>query len=293
MYIYQCFFSLDSSKLTSIKPNDSWDIALDASASGWKININSANLYGVYPTGLSNFSSVSSVTEPEKYIFDASSGFPDSTAFNKWLNRSVNPFQPTGEIFLIGKYTGIRYNPEWMVKFISYTDTSYTLQFAPLGGSPVEKIIKKDPVYNKMYYSFSGGGKLVNIEPAKNAWDIYFTQYGTILFTNEGIPTPYFVRGVLINPNGVAVSIDSLSSFEEVDFQHASQLEFNNKTDIIGYQWKEVKVDFNSGTAVYITRSDINYIIRDVKGFLYKLRFIDFYNSSGKEGFPSFEMQKL
>jgi len=293
MYTYHSFFSLDSTKVASVKPCNSWIISLDASPGGWRIYINSSSYYGVYVTGTTDFGNISPVTDPEKYIFDASSGHPDSTSFNSWLDRSVSPFQPTGKIFLIGKYTGINYNPEWMVKFISYNDTSYTFQFAPMGGIPVVKTIKKDPLFNRIYYHFSEGGKLVKVEPQKNSWDLLFTQYGTILYTDEGVPTPYFVRGVLINPSGVAVNKDTIKNFTEIDFLYASQLQLITATDIIGYDWKDVKVDFNSGTAVYITRSNVSYIIRDVKGYLYKIRFIDFYNQFGKEGYPSFEMQKL
>ena len=293
IYDYQCFFRMDLARLTSIKSNNLWHIAFEASPEGWKININSSSYYGVYPTGEFNFDNISPVTAPDKYIFDASSGNTDSTAFGKWLDRSAIPFLPTGEIFLIGKYNGINYTPEWMVKFISYTDSSYTFQFSNIGGIPLEKTIKKDAGYIRMYFNLNGGGSLIEVEPKRNEWDFVFSQYGTILFTDEGVPTPYFVRGVLLNTDGVSVAIDSISTFSDIDFDYAEFLQFDSKTDVIGYNWKNPVIDFNSGTAVYLTRSDFNYIIKDKDGFLYKLRFIDFYNNLAMVGYPTFELQKL
>ncbi len=293
IYLNQCFIDLDSVQLPVISANESWDISFETSDLGWRVYVNSANLLGVYPTGVTDFINVTPESASDKYIFDASSGNPDSSAFNNWLDRSIIPFQPTGEIFLIGKWNGIKYNPEWMIKILTYTDSSYTFEFAAMGESPVEKTIFKDPRYNKIYYTFKGGGVMVNVEPEKNSWDMLFTQYGTILFTDEGIPTPYFVRGVLINPEGVEVNVDSIHIFSDIDYQYAGGLQYSSKADIIGYDWKDVKIDFNSGTAVYLTRSNVNYIIRSTKGFFYKIRFIDYYNYLGKVGYPTFELQKL
>ena len=76
--------------------------------------------------------------------------------------------------------------------------------------------ITKDLTKNNVYFSFSDGGKEVTVEPSKNGWDFVFTQYSTILYTDEGVATPYFVRGVLSNPNGVEVALDTLIGFTNI-----------------------------------------------------------------------------
>jgi hypothetical protein len=63
---------------------------------------------------------------------------------------------------------------------------------------------------------------------------------------------------------------------------------FSNNQNIIGFDWKSYV--FNEG---YIVNPDITYIIKDSKNNYFKLRFIDFYNSNGEKGYPTFEVRKL
>ena len=68
---------------------------------------------------------------------------------------------------------------------------------------------------------------------------------------------------------------------------------FSRRGDFIGHEWKDVEVDVNSNTAVYVVNSDKIYIVKDTEGFYYKLRFISYYNELGEKGFPVFEHKRL
>jgi hypothetical protein len=159
------------------------------------------------------------------------------------------------------------------------------------GKNPKSNSIKKMDNVNNVLFSLSNPSAIV-AEPANSNWDLLFTQYTTLLYTDEGDPYPYLLTGVLINPRFVEVAVDSLSPFGSVTYETAQSMNFSKSADRIGYNWK--RYDFAVGT--YTVNSDIVYVIRDTKGYLYKFRFVGFYklvNNKMEKGFPSFEFQKL
>jgi hypothetical protein len=151
-------------------------------------------------------------------------------------------------------------------------------------------VVIKNPAKNYTGFSFSKKGYQIEIEPDRNSWDIEFTQYTTILYTDIGhIPTPYLVLGVLLNPNNVMAAVIYDADFNKVDFELVKNLPLSSRQDVIGYQWK--KYNFTSG--IYEVNTKFTYIIKDTHGFLYKLRFISFYNNNGDKGYPRFEFVRL
>ena len=62
-----------------------------------------------------------------------------------------------------------------------------------------------------------------------------------------------------------------------------------NQKDIIGYEWK----DYDFDNAMYQVDPDKIYILKNRIGFYYKLRFIDYYNSTGEKGYPTFEFLRF
>jgi hypothetical protein len=75
----------------------------------------------------------------------------------------------------------------------------------------------------------------------------------------------------------------------DITREHALELEFSSRADVIGYDWKY----YNFDAGVYTVVPDMNYVIRDRDGFFYKLRFIDFNNDVGEKGYPKFEFVRL
>jgi len=120
-------------------------------------------------------------------------------------------------------------------------------------------------------------------------WSILFTRYTTMLVTDEGENYPYLVVGALLNPNGVTAARDTIHDFLDLDINDVADLEFTIQADVIGYDWKY----YNFDAGVYTIEPDKNYVIRDRDGFLYKLRFVDFYSDEGVKGYPTFEFVRL
>jgi len=291
MYTHQLFFDIESNSIARLNNNADWDLSFESSANGWHIRVNSSNYLNIYQTGVYDFTAQFSI-DNTKWKYDNSNGNPDSTAVGAWVNTGVHPYQYSGQVYLIGTYDGSSNKPIKKLIFSMVNDTSYKFSYADLNGDNRKDIlIKKDSSVNEVYFSITAGQQ-VNIEPNRNNWDLLFTQYETTLFDN-GKPLPYYVRGVLINPNHVEAAVDSSKTFEQISIADIPSFNFHSTWDAIGYNWKSVAIDIASNSARYAVRSNYNYIIRDVKGNFYKLRFVSFYNLTGDEGYPTFDFKKL
>jgi len=222
--------------------------------------------------------------------FDPSHGNLDSTAIGNWYVLSEGKPASLENVYVVDRGTDENGNlvGEKKVTFSFQDENTYLVRFANLNGNGEQTIvIPKDTAVNFVCFSFEKG--ITDIEPNKNGWDLQFGKYSTLLFTDVGDPYPYLVTGVLLNPYKTAAGMDTIHTFDEVNFEIAEEQEFANQRDIIGYEWKEY--DFDNG--MYQVIPEKIYILKNNVGFYYKLRFVDFYNSTGEKGFPAFEFLRL
>ena len=278
-YHRQQYFNMDNGDTLGSDFN-SWDLCFEAAPSGWHIWINGGNLALVSEMNTKNIDSVNSISGVS-WKWDESSWNADSTAIGDWRNNQ--------NVYLIDlgylKPADTRYKK---IIFQSVNESTYEIEYANLNGSDAHsRQIPKNVLYTYVYFSFEGEGIMLDIEPMKQDWDLQFTHYRYI-FYDQVPPLPYLVTGVLINP-GTTVAIDSTLDFNDIDYQKALSFIYAENRDAIGYNWKYYDFD----KASYVVRSDINYVIRDLKGVYWKLHFIDFYNSNGEKGYPQFEYQRL
>jgi hypothetical protein len=289
IYTHESFFDLATGMIVSVNPIDKWDLGFESSKTGWHIIINSGKYLGVYASGSTDFDNLTTVPPDAIWKFDKSDGNLDSTAIGSWLSP---PSSSTNEVFVIGINDGIKYIPFKKIVFTSLISDIYNFKFANIDGTELVSFsVSKDPAANFSYFNFSAGGKVVAVEPPLYNWDFVFTQYSTILYTDLGIATPYFVRGVLINQNGVEVALDTLTGFANLTSSDLSKLKFSAAADAIGYDWKSVVIV--GTTATYAIRPKNTYIVKSTGGIYYKMRFTGFFNDLGSPGYPRFEFKEL
>jgi hypothetical protein len=290
-YKYQVYFDLASGKAVSTNLKTESDLGFECSDSGWKIILNTGDFMKVADMGLIPFGQPHD-TAGMKMKFDKSDGNPDSLAFGKWFTISNGDTVSLNHVYAISRGLDQNGNPLglYQVVFDSLKNGSYYFRFALLNGQDQHsgKVIK-DPSVNYLWFSLSGGGAVMNLEPPKDSYDLVFTQYTTLLFTSAGEAYPYLVTGVLLNRNGIEAIKDSLLEFNSVTLGNVNTIPLSSALDVIGYDWKTF--DFNAGS--YTVRTNIFYVIRDKSGYLYKLRFIGFYNQKGEKGYPVIEYQSL
>ncbi len=290
-YKYQVYFDLASGKATSTNLKTESNLGFECSSKGWEVILNTADFMkicdlGVIPFGLSHD------TTGLKWKFDKSDGNPDSLAFGQWYTLQKGDTVSTGHVYAI--QCGLDQNGNslglYQLVFDSLKHGTYFFRFAGLNGLGIHPgAVSKDTTVNFIWFSFSSGGTIKNLEPRKDSYDLLFTQYTTMLYTDQGDAYPYLVTGVLLNRNGIEAIKDSILDFNSVTLGNVNTIPLSSSLDVIGYDWK--KFDFTAGS--YTVLPGIFYVIRDKSGFLYKLRFIGFYNNKGEKGYPVIEYQAL
>lgn len=296
-YRYQVYYDLSSQSVVSANFKSDWDLGFECGQGGWHVILNTSNFMLAGNTGLGDFAAATDTTGLD-WKYDPSTGNLDSTAIGPWLTFSGIDSVPdySGEVYIVdrgydeaGNLRGVK-----KVVFTEWSRDRYAVRFANLDGSGEGTAeILKDTSVNFIYFSFEEGGTVMTLEPPKYAWDLLFTQYTTLLYTNDGFPYPYLVTGVLSNRAGVKVAQDTLHEFSAIDLEAAEGFGYSDVRDEIGYDWKDVVGDVSTGNVSYVIVPGINYVVRDAGGFFYKLRFISFYNDQGEKGFPTFEYQLL
>lgn len=288
-YIYQIFYDLESN--TTVKQNllSDWDLGFETSENGWHIILNTSKMMLAGNTGQTDFENVKS-SAGLTMNFDPSHGKVDSTAIGNWYRVEAEKPVSLQNVYIIDRGTDEDFNllGTKKVTFNLQDENTFIIHFANLNGSDEKTmLVQKDTSVNFVCFSFDKG--IVEIEPNKNSWDLQFCKYSTLLFTDVGDPYPYLVTGVLLNPFKTVAALDSVTPFEEVNFEFAEKKNLVNQKDIIGYEWK----DYDFGNGMYQVKPKKIYVIKNRLGFYYKLRFIDYYNSTGEKGYPTFEFLRL
>ncbi len=289
-YINQIYFSLDSGKIVSSNVKTIFDLGFECSPKGWRVILNTSNFMKATDLGAVAFGQPHD-TIGYKMWFDRSDGNPDSTAIGQWFTLSGNDTVSNNHVYALSRGLDEAGNPLglYQVIFDSLKNNTFYFRYAPLsGGAGAAGRVIKDPALNYLYFSLVTGD-VKAMEPPKATYDLLFTQYTTLLFTDEGIPYPYLVTGVLINRNLVGVAVDSTSAFSTITREQARTMNFSDAMDAVGWEWKL----YDFGTGVYTIQSNLNYVIRGVSGYYFKLRFVSFYNQDGLKGYPKIEYQQL
>jgi HmuY protein len=280
-YKQQLFYSLSENAIVSSNLKTIWDIGFECGSTGFHIKTNTSKAMSVYNTTQTIFTAVNDTNGlSENRNYDSPTGNLDSTAFGNW--------QTNKPVYIVDRgynETGAQLGYK-KVQILSVTANEYTIKIADVNGSnEVTVIVPKNTSKNFVSFSFNSNS-VVNVEPDKENYDLLFTQYTHIYNDPFSI---YLVAGVLINSNKVKVAQVFDTPFTDITVNDTITHPFKNYQNTIGFNWKTYSFVSSSYTV------DINkcYIIKDVKGFYYKLHFIDFYYSSGLKGVPKFEFKKL
>lgn len=295
-YVNQVYFSLPEGKQVSTNSKVDHDLSFACADTAYLIRLNSSVFMSAALTGTKTLEEVTDTLGLD-WKFDKSDGNPDSTAFHGWINISGQDTSYHEQVWVINlgiNELGFNRGLKKMI-FHELEDTdTYVFTYANMDNSGEQTIrVEKNPGYNYIQFKFDQQ-QTDQVEPPLENWDLLFTQYTTLLLTDEGDPYPYLVTGTLINEYRTAVAFDSTLVFEEIILDDVLGLEYSTAHDFIGWEWKELIGDINGGDFYYQTKSHYNYLIRSQKGIFYKLRFTGFYDKeTGEKGYPTFEFQRL
>lgn len=293
-YKYQVYYSLEDSLVIASNSKQTYDLIFESHEDGYHILLNTANFMMAARTAKHSFDAVSNAANLDM-TFDPSDGNRSEAALKDWIQVLETDTVYSGELYVIDRGFDDLGNMLGYRKLIidSLKGDTYYFRYALLNGNEIHSAsVTKDPQTNYAYYSFESHEQVFP-EPNRESYDLLFTQYTTLLFTNIGEPYPYLVTGVLLNRHETLAVQDSLKPFDELSMENALALEFTNRQDAIGYDWKDVEGDVSNGMVYYDVHPEFTYFIRNQHGYYFKLRFIGFYNHAGEKGYPTFEFQRL
>lgn len=287
------FVSLTSGVVKSSAVKD-FDLAFDAAAESKNIFLNTGKYMFAWRTHCTDM--MNTDTTGLNWLTDSDNMLGDSTVFG---NNMISNYNANPNIVIVdrGKFNHIGSDRYRKVQVVSIDSVSYTIRYSKLNNTDYhEFVVMKDNAYSQVYFSFDNGGKMVNIAPLKNQWDMMFTRY-IHTYWDEPLQFRYYsVNGVITNRwNNTTCAIlkkDSLPNympFENFNHNNISVYPFHNTGNIIGFEWKF----FNFNDNKYYITPDMYYIVKDKDEQYYKLKFYDFYNSTGVRGYPAFCYQRI
>ncbi len=284
------FYDL-STGLNHSAPNNNWHLAFDALPNGNSVRVNlTRSNYHLYVLNTTDFKvSSDDVILQGTEIMDSVSDWYSGNAIQMLDSHPSKVYVYTQEPDLNG-------SPQGKIKFqiTEATNKTYSIRFLNemfVGAKPIDFGFDKYNAYNFNYFSFNHGGRIVEIEPHKENWDIVFTQYRDMVkFEQDNKFYPYQVLGTLINPYKTSVfEIPYKARFDEIDHQTCKLADWCIVSNTIGFDWKYYSL--NNG--VYTTDTSKVWLLNDNEEFVNKMRFINYYNNNGNSGYPSFEYAKF
>ena len=282
-YRWQLYFNLEKNQVVGSNLKTNWDLAFDANPTGNVVRLNAAKFMFGFNTQKQLFTDVmDTLGFAQNKRWDAANSLDSLVIGNNHQDK----------IYILDLGYDEKSNALGFkkIKITNVTPQKYVLQYADIQDNAFQTIeIQKDTNYNFTYFSFKTNAT-TRVEPPKKDWDLAFTQYIHIFYEPY---QPYLVTGVLLNSYQTYAAMDSTQfKFENIDYKQAVVFPLTSKLDAIGYNWKSFG-GFGNATGNYQVFSNFNYIVKDSKSMLYKMRFIGFYDEQGRKGSPKFEFRRL
>ncbi|CAG5069846.1 hypothetical protein DYBT9623_02583 [Dyadobacter sp. CECT 9623] len=169
--------------------------------------------------------------------------------------------------------------------------TGYSVQYAKLNETTFKTLdVTKDATLNFEYVSLEKGAT-VDVEPAKDRWDLqwgysmYYTNFGTGLIPYGFSDLVFTNKQANVETAEVLTTTATYDAFAETNL---TGITFSKDADAIGSKWR-----VTSGGTVGV-KTDRFYLIKDPAGNIYKLRFVSFHPGDGGErGKPKLEYKLI
>ncbi|MGB0176217.1 MAG: HmuY family protein [Owenweeksia sp.] len=286
-YPKQVYFDISTNQVKAFNYRDEWDLALGCEAGKPNLFVNTSLLMRVAGTGSSQWGATFSTNNYE-FQYERVDRFFDKG----WLAGDFSGSNPQGQVFIIdlgrdlkNKLRGYR-----LLQITAYNAQSYTLRIATLDYSVDQTVtVPLNPLYNFVYLSFDDPNTVMELEPPKSEWDLWFTRYMERLY--DGNDTlDYSVTGCLINPylTSAAFLTDSIP-FEQISLENSDLSLLSTRTSIIGHDWKFYDLD----QGLFLVKENNVYLVQDAEGTTFKMVFSGFYDEAAHKGAVAFRFLPL
>ncbi len=293
-YANQLWFDFATQK-TETNAFGLWHMGFSCDPSQPRVSINGgiSASFGVARFAGSSFGKITADSiKKVQWYFDNPNGDPDSSAFPRAFVKNGTQWEVNDYTYVIDLGDKIKDSTRYVqLKFTGCKPgQSYDFEYKNLvpNGFVRKQMITVNRDKNFVYYQLLEH-RTVDNEPFNNdQWDILFTTYKESVPDANGVPYPYVIRGVLINPKKVSVAQLDKVDFNAIDKAYASAVVYGKKQDEIGYDWKQ----YDQTAERYTMVPNRVYLIKTTDAII-KMKFVDFYNDQGVKGYPKMAWEIL
>lgn len=208
---------------------------------------------------------------------DDATGKLEGTVF-----RKVSEKTSENKVYFVA--IGTAPKEEWYKVKVDRENKGYRVQYALIGSKEITTIdIEKKKGYNLVGLNLKTG-KIVLREPESNKWDILYSPGMAVTAMTMGggpaTPKPYFMQDLIFINNLAGVQAAEISTedikkdgkivvkgiaYTDFSNQHLNDVKFSDDRSVIGANWRSVFKGVNG---------KVFYVVKDVAGNVYKLRFL-------------------
>jgi len=290
------FIDFSSDEIT-ISGRADWDLAF-YSGSDFRVTLNyktAALTTAINKNDLTQVTGADTIGLPLSLTYSAAdfAKIDSITGDLAYTRIPVNATASDNKVYIIQRGTGagITARPWYKVRVLRNGQGGYTLQYARITETTFKTIeITKDAQYNFQFVSFDNG--IVSVEPKKADWDIQYTAAFDKYPFGDGFIPYFFSDFVLINYLGGTQVSEVLTAdhpYTAITLTDATSLTYSGNRLAIADKWRTL-----TSVASPSVLADRFYVIKDVAGNYYKLKFISFHDKEGgTRGKPEIEYKLI
>lgn len=278
---------------------DSWDLGF-YSGTEFKVILNATNGASVISVNKTDINAVTSTDFDPNNLkighgqgnFNIIDDSREKNILNKTAIAPISQNDTENKVYIINRKGGsanVLPNEDlYKIRILRKGTTGYTFQYAKVNDKNFKTLdISKNNEFNFQFVSLVKEA-LTNVEPAKTEWDIV---WGYSMYFTVNIPYGFSDLIFINNIGGVTAAevLTETKSYKDFLKADASSLTFSTDRDVIGANWRAT-----TGNPAGI-KSDRFYLIKDIKGNIYKLKFNSFGagNDGGTRGKPIIQYELL
>lgn len=285
-YGQQLFFDLESGEVVAQNTRTTWDLLFSCIHPEGALFLNGSKRMLAYPTGDTTLNAAVDLSSAD-WQWDHPTGAVELGVFANWADAQGSSKR---EVYVLDLGLDLLGLPLGYLKIQieSFDGNAYVIRTAAIDGTNIQSYtIPLNPALNGVAFNLTDGAVVAH-QPPSDQWDLLFSNYMETLW--DGSDSVYYqVNGVLLNRNGVAVSVVDAPSVDSVSIDPTELIAISSNINAIGYQWKF----FDFDTQTFAVEPNRVYIIRTVEENFYALRFLGFYSPEGVKGSPEFEFKLL
>ena len=248
-----------------------WHLKFQNAKNSWSIYLNPLENVAIHQTTITNFDEVDSnfYLVGLKWQIDAPSTKGAYPAFAAWGDFNFEVPKSFKNVYIIRLKNDITAT-FYKVQILDASSNTYRLRYASLNGKIDHVVsINKDDSYTHSFLRLGEEPRQPRVEPKKEDWDLCLTYIADSINKQGELPyfptiNPYYgvYQAFLVNNSFNQIAIDSIHTFDEIDFFKIQSLSFKSIDQLhnILIDWNHQEQEAHISTKAFlIVKSNGSY----------------------------------